>query len=345
MVVVEIGGRLDPASRALLAATCGQFRDWMSPLPKLTARDIIAQGHLRWAERTLSRLYWATDACYGVVQYAANPHHSSLSSVFNIFTIPPFSHRFGGSFKNGATGKILTALIRAERDDLLREWSTSGIEIPGLSNGSTRQFFLRDDYLTVFARHDILPQVTKSIYDLDGILWLFGNSPANYDVTLLGRIVVLARNDEKFRRVVSSLLEQTPLFGTLWFDVLSWHLRAVVGLPRICGGSRSGNEKLQYLFKHRNVLLKWINWLEPGIFDPLTICRGFTKYKDHGSRFMKDWRVFDAKGLIEGNRFTVRHCSKILSKRSDEEIRFLRDWATARGLQGWISLIDAFFQF
>jgi hypothetical protein len=357
MVVDEIGNHLDLVSRTLLAATCHQFRTWFSPLPVLSWREVVSKGPLRWAKNILAR-----SACewlhgdYRIIdiigKYATNPHHSSLASVFDVNVL---LEKLNTMQQMQTRGEILRAFILARRDNFVREWpSFSDREKTPLFTTIidrvwfVRCFLQREDYLTVFERHDLLPEVTRSIYDQPVMASFFSYDLD--DVTLLAHIVDLARKNTQFSQVIRHVLEQAPRKAPtrLWSWVLYWHLCIVVDLPRRFDSSRPGacfdiEQKIRV--NDSEGLNTWLPWLESGMIDPKSICRGFERYSGEEGGFIELWQRFDEKGLMDGRHFTARFVAGVLHKRSYEGIRFLRNWANAHGgLQGMVDLMDTFIQ-
>lgn len=360
MLVNEIGVRLDPVGRVYLARVCRQFWDWFWPQLSLSLDDVTARGHLRWATQALRRnleiqrrdeRVSRADACAHVFgHFCANPHHLSIVSVTDVLS----TVKMDAPQRLSVNLCITKTLIRRRRDDLLRQWVSPELarELELDPRGRRVPLFLgwllvRDDYLSIFERHDLLPVVTESVFQIGYVSHLFRCLSVN-DSVLLAHVVDLAGKNAAFQATVRRFFEKfaIPYYRahSVWTFLLDWHLSRAVGIrPHSPRGIEHYSKEIGTLVHDDN--LDWLPFLEEEMqFDLRPICLAFATYKS--SRFVELWKAFDVKGLIDARFLTSRQVAKMLSKRSDEEVRFLRNWAQARGgLQGLVNMIDAFMQY
>jgi len=364
VIVREIGPRLDPASCAQLAATSHQFRSWFSHLPKLDDKIVLTQGDLVFAKKALTRSFNCLSSPFistfesSIILYATNRFHESIESVFEVYTIV---HRItnlrSDYIESCARGKILAALITAKRDSLIYEWShnfrhrfpvfgydaaeTTHIPIPFVFH-----ILERDDYLTVFAEKDFLPQVTGAVLEYQTLRRLFCQNQLT--ATTAPRLISLARAYKPFSEALREFLRDyqsglTP--GNEWGYISLWHLCSDLGIPR---SFRHSHEMLIHLtlpiYKgDMDEIKALLTWLHTDMVDLQSIIKGLVTgaFK---TDFILIWGLFERRGWIRENLMSAKQLGEMLTRRTIPESRVIRQWAEAQGATSKVRLIDAYMQ-
>lgn len=352
MIVDEIALRLDPASLRYFASTCKKLYGYFEDFERPTAKDILSEGHLTFAEVVLNsrscslpnsvppsnwsaRVWW----------YVRNPFHDSIQSVFKYNRLRPDMCSEDLDFQ------VLHSLVEAKRDDLVRDFINSNQLGKYDSNMMDTLFFAilgRNDYIDVFQRFAVLPQVTVFITDAYEVQRLLQYVDKENVSRLLNLVATNEAFATSFREVATS-----NNYGSFWPRVFYVKACKIVGVtPLPLPKSYSNNNTLYSTIIARNLkdVIECLPWLEEGIADKRKVIKSFScvwrvdPQNAFDTVFVEMWRAFDEAGWIDETLIKRKDLMNLLIRRSLADLHFLRKWAEVRHPK-MARFIGAFLEF
>lgn len=355
VIVNEIAPCLDPASLRYFASSCKELHAYFEDFALPTAKDILSEGHLRFAEVVLTsracslpnslppgdwgaRVWW----------YVKNPFHNSLQSVFKYESLIPADAFM--TFEQ-LSFHVLCSLVETTRDDWVHEFINSQRLTTYTEGMMDRLFFIilqRDDYIDVFRRYGVLPQVTAMITDAYEVRRFIRHVNKENVFRLLDLVAANEAFADSFREMATH-----TNYGAFWQRVFYVKACKIVGItPDSSPKSYSNNDTVYaaIVARHREQALEYLPWLEEDIVDKRKIMKSFATMQKNYSHhpfdtvFVEMWKAFDEKGWIDEKRIKLKDLVNMLIRRPRADLFFLLEWANVRHPQ-MARFIGAFLEF